>query len=373
MSRVVKPDTAPENPADSPNPVKERVISTALWVLAGLMAVAVVVLLVLFIPGIKATARTAQPTLEPTAVATRAVVSDPGQARASYFPRKSVVRSTIPHTELPDAGRSTAEDYVVEQGDSLFAIAKKFDIQPDTVFWANYDALGGSPDMLSPGLDLVIPPGDGIYYKWKQGDTIQAVADKFYADPRDILLAPINKLDLTDPQIEPGTYVMVPGGKRETVNYFQGSIPRGSAGTLAKLFGEGGCDTSGGGLFGTGAFINPMNNGTLIGNDYIDGVHQGIDLGSADYNNTVMAADSGLVVYSGWANGGYGYTVMIDHGGGYQSLYAHLSELYVSCGQSVTIGQPVALMGSTGNSTGPHLHFEIRYMGMNDNPWNHIY
>jgi murein DD-endopeptidase MepM/ murein hydrolase activator NlpD len=164
---------------------------------------------------------------------------------------------------------------------------------------------------------------------------------------------------------------MIPGGKREAVQWFQGQIPRGTAGTLAKLFGDGGCDTSAGGAVGDGSFGWPLSGAVLVGNDYIPGVHQGVDLGSAS-SSTIVAADSGLVVYAGWANGGYGNTVMIDHGNGFQTLYAHMSAIAVSCGQSVGQGSAIGVVGSTGNSTGPHLHFEIRYMGMNDNPHNYL-
>ncbi|MCK5430763.1 MAG: M23 family metallopeptidase, partial [Anaerolineales bacterium] len=83
----------------------------------------------------------------------------------------------------------------------------------------------------------------------------------------------------------------------------------------------------------------------------------------------IYAADSGVVVFSGWATGGYGYMIMIDHGNGYQTLYAHLSSVNVSCGQSVGRGQTIGYSGNTGNSTGAHLHFEVRFQGGFVNPW----
>lgn len=357
---------------DHPSSSRDRAFSVVLWVLAGLMLLILAIMAIIQPPAFLLFTKAA-PTPESTnAEPARPAVAQAYSAEVSYFPKKSVVRALQGHTEIPDNGRTVAEHYVIAEGDSLFAISKQFDLEPETIFWANYDTLNGSPDMLSPGLDLVIPPSDGIYYKWKKGDTVQSVAEAFFADAEDILQAPINRLDLANPVIEPGTYIMVPGGRREVVQWFQGAIPRGSAGTLAKLFGDGGCDTSGGGAFGDGSFGNPMDGGVLIGNDYIEGVHQGIDLGSMT-SGAILAADSGLVVYSGWANGGYGNTVMIDHGNGYQTLYAHMSVLYAICGQSVYQGTPVGVIGSTGNSTGPHLHFEIRYMGLNDNPWNYIY
>lgn len=349
---------------------KEQLLSTILWVIAGAMVILAVVLVLVLKPSLPfstgaATVQEATPTAAPASTA--------GQQSTdvSYDVEKKVVRALNPHTEIDSSARKEAEEYTVAEGDSLFQISKKFDLKAETVFWANYDELGGSPDMIAPGVKLIIPPSDGVYYKWKQGDTLQAIADKFYAKVDDIIQSPINKLDLTDPEVTPDSYVMIPGGKREAVQWFQGSIPRGSAGTLAKLFGDGGCDTGSGGAVGDGSFGNPISGSTVIGNDYIVGVHQGVDLGSAT-SNTIVASDDGVVVYSGWANGGYGNTVMIDHGNGYQTLYAHMAYTTVSCGQSVAQGQQIGVVGSTGNSTGPHLHFEVRYMGLNDNPHNYF-
>ena len=200
--------------------------------------------------------------------------------------------------------------------------------------------------MIAPGVELIIPPANGVYYKWKDGDTIQAVADRFYANANDILEAPLNDLDLTDPKVKPDSYIMIPGGKREAVQWFQGQIPRGSAGTLSKFLGEGGCDTSAGGAVGDGSFGWPLSGAVLIGNDYIAGVHQGIDLGSTS-SSTIVAADSGVVVYAGWSNGGYGNLVVVDHGNGFQTVYAHMSGIAVACGQSV--GQGAGLGGSGHN------------------------
>ncbi|MBW4693673.1 MAG: peptidoglycan DD-metalloendopeptidase family protein [Lyngbya sp. HA4199-MV5] len=89
--------------------------------------------------------------------------------------------------------------------------------------------------------------------------------------------------------------------------------------------------------------------------------HSGLDFG-ADYGTTINASDSGTVIFAGWY-GGYGNAVIIDHGGGITTLYGHASELYVSEGQTVQRGQPIAAIGSTGLSTGPHLHFEVRQNG----------
>lgn len=94
--------------------------------------------------------------------------------------------------------------------------------------------------------------------------------------------------------------------------------------------------------------------------------HTGIDI-AASYGSSICAACDGVVIYSGYY-GGYGYTVIINHGSGYSSLYAHCSSLYARYGQKVAQGQKIAAVGSTGTSTGPHLHFEIRQEGVPVNP-----
>jgi murein DD-endopeptidase MepM/ murein hydrolase activator NlpD len=98
--------------------------------------------------------------------------------------------------------------------------------------------------------------------------------------------------------------------------------------------------------------------------------HAGVDFGS-DYGSTIRAADSGVVIYADWY-GGYGLSVIVDHGGGLTTLYAHSSDLYVSEGQSVQRGQAIAAVGSTGLSTGPHLHFEVRANGEPVDPMQYL-
>ena len=110
----------------------------------------------------------------------------------------------------------------------------------------------------------------------------------------------------------------------------------------------------------------PQNH-TLSGNDYWSG-HLAIDIGAGE-GAAIYAADSGVVVFSGPAAGGYGNMIMIDHGNGYQTLYAHLSQVIAGCGRSVQQGQTIGIAGSTGKSTGPHLHFEVRYLGGFVSPW----
>ena len=289
----------------------------------------------------------------------------------SYDPAAGVtsfIRLANIRTIMATRPREEPVTYTVQSGDLVFGIATDYGLQPESVLWSNYDILHDDPHSLSIGQELVIPPTDGLLYKWADGDTIDKIAAKFKTEPEKILLYPGNHLDLVNPQITPGTLVIIPGGQREFQNWVVPTIPRGAAGVNVTIYGPGACDTSAtGGAYGTGTFVWPANQHVLSGNDYWSG-HLGIDI-AALTGDPVYAADSGVVVYAGAISGGYGNMVMIDHGNGYQTLYAHLSAINVLCGSSVYQGQVIARSGSTGNSTGPHLHFEVRFMGGFINPW----
>lgn len=280
---------------------------------------------------------------------------------------ESVARLVNPRTIIPNRSRSTVEEYTVQKGDSVFSIANKFKLKPETVLWANYDQLTDNPNMLSIGMVLKIPPVDGVYYQWSDGDTLEKIAGDFKVSPTDITTYPGNRLDMTNPVIEPGAYVMVPGGWRENRQWLVPTYWRPNAGASQTIAGPGGCTVPSGGAYGVGYFIWPTINHYLSGNDYWSG-HLGIDIAAAT-TAPVYAADSGVVVYAGAIGGGYGNMIMIDHGNGYHTLYAHLDSVAVYCGNSVYQGQLIGLAGSTGNSTGPHLHFEVRYQGGFINPW----
>ncbi len=266
-------------------------------------------------------------------------------------------------TNIPERPRYKATKYTVVRGDSVFAIAKKFNLKPDTVLWANYDVLKDDPHSLKPGQVLLIPPTDGIYYQWQQGDTLESIAKKFKASADDILNWPGNEIDLSNPAITPGTWVMIPGGEREYIQWLIPTVARGKSGTAS----VGGSHCPGGAV-GSGSFVWPADNHYLSGNDYWPG-HLAIDIAAGE-GAPVYAADSGVITMAqgGW-NYGYGNVVQIDHGNGYVTLYAHLSVIGVRVCQSVSAGQWIGNAGSTGNAFGAHLHFEVRLNGGFINPW----
>jgi murein DD-endopeptidase MepM/ murein hydrolase activator NlpD len=275
-----------------------------------------------------------------------------------------LIRYPETQTIAPTRPRTQPVNYEVVSGDAVFSIAKKFNISPETLLWSNYDVLQDNPHSLSIGQTLVIPPTNGILYEWQEGDTLDKLAGDFKASVDDILSWSGNKLDFTNPEIDPGEIVMIPGGEREFQQWVVPTYAVGRSGTNATL--PGGCEVTGG-AWGSGYFTWPADNHYLSGNDFWSG-HLAIDIATAS-GALIYAADSGVVVFAGWDSHGYGNVVMIDHQNGYHTLYAHLNSYSVSCGSSVYQGNVIGYAGSTGNSTGPHLHFEIRYLGGFINPW----
>jgi murein DD-endopeptidase MepM/ murein hydrolase activator NlpD len=276
----------------------------------------------------------------------------------------SIERNIQLKTNIPaDKPRYSPEEYRVSRGDAIFPIAESFGLKPETVLWANYDVLQDDPHSLKPGQVLKIPPTDGIYHQWRENDTLESVAAEFKASIDDILNYPGNSIDLSDPKIDSGSWVMIPGGQREFVQWIVPTIARGASGTSPTD--QSACP---GGAVGSGGFMWPADAHSLSGNDYWSG-HLGIDIAAGE-GAPVYAADSGVVTMAqGGYNYGYGNVIQIDHGNGYSTLYGHLSNIGVGVCASVGAGQWIGASGSTGNSQGAHLHFEVRQNGGFINPW----
>ncbi|MBN1306246.1 MAG: LysM peptidoglycan-binding domain-containing M23 family metallopeptidase [Anaerolineales bacterium] len=268
-------------------------------------------------------------------------------------------------TDIPDKRpRYDMVEYTVQRGDSIFAIASTFEVEPETVLWANFDTLHDDPHSLKPAMVLKIPPTDGIFYQWKEGDSFESVAVEFESEPEEIINWPGNDIDLTNPEIQPAAWVMVPGGSREFVQWIISTRSTGNSGTS---------DVAGG-VCGAGGASGPIaawptDLHYLSGNDFWSG-HLAIDLAAPEGAN-VYAAGSGVVTMAqGGDNYGYGNVIQIDHGNGYVTLYAHLSMIGVGLCENVYAGQWIAASGNTGNSYGAHLHFEVRLGGEFVNPWH---
>ena len=287
-----------------------------------------------------------------------------------------VPRLAQERTIIPSRPRQEILKYTVLEGDSVFGIAEKFGLKPETILWGNYYVLLDNPHALKPGQVLSILPIDGTYHEWQQGEGLNGIAKYYGVTPEDIINYPSNELnaatigDYANPNIPPGTWLIVPNGRREFVSW---SAPLGVTRenpASARVLGEGACDPVTSGAVGYGTFIWPANKHYLSGFDYTPNTnHWGIDI-AGNEGEAVYATDAGVVVYAGWNNYGYGNMIMVDHGNNFQSLYAHLTGFNVGCGQSVGQGELIGAIGTTGRSSGPHLHFEIRAISSFVNPWD---
>ena len=314
------------------------------------------------------------PTATPTAIP--AIMPDFSTAMTIYT--HGISRLALIHTTIPSRPRTEIITYTVQTDDNIFAIADMFGLKPETILWGNLYLLADNPELIYAGQVLNIMPTNGIYHRWSEGEGLNGVAHGYHVTPDVIVNWPGNHLDsatlgdYSHPNIEAGTMLFVPGGTRSYVTWSAPRISRDDPG-VARILGPGSCGTIVDGAVGTGSFIWPATNHWLSGYDYSPSTnHFGIDIAGA-LGNAVYAADNGVVVYAGWNDWGYGNVVVIDHDAGWQSLYAHLSVLNVGCGQSVYQGDVIGYFGSTGRSSGPHLHFEMLNESYGKvNPWNFL-
>lgn len=262
-------------------------------------------------------------------------------------------RRAVPDTIAPSEVRSGFITYTIQAGDNIETIAARFRLLPTTLVWSNPD-VENAPDRLNIGQVIHVPPVDGIWYEVQADDTVSSIADKFKAKVDDIVNFPSNNLT-GGANLFVGNKIMVPNG----VKPFVAKPVEAAAGPSGGAYSGPAISAA-----GSGQFQWPTS-GMLTQGYYA--YHRGIDIARA-VGVPIAAADGGYVSFAGWDNTGYGYMLMINHGNGFSTLYGHLSQYYVDPGQRVARGQIIAAMGNTGNSTGPHLHFEVRYNGVPQNP-----
>ncbi|OGM15665.1 hypothetical protein A2V56_01900 [Candidatus Woesebacteria bacterium RBG_19FT_COMBO_42_9] len=287
---------------------------------------------------------------------------------AQEFPGRSVDPWEIPATAavlsattegseiltlVSDKVRDKVVEYTIQEGDTVSSIADKFDVSIDTIRWQNNLK---SQDAIKVGQVLEILPVTGVSHKVQKGDTVYSIAKKYDTAAQALVDFPYNTF-VNDETFELaiGQTVVVPDGVKPAevlwspVARVRQVTP--NAGTVVA----------------SGAFVWPA--GGTITQRFV-WYHKGIDIA----NNgapAVLAADAGRVVVAGWPDGyGYGNRVVIDHGNGFRTLYGHLSQVWVVPGQTVNRGDAIGKMGSTGRSTGIHLHFEIIQNGVYLNPLN---
>jgi len=249
--------------------------------------------------------------------------------------------------------RAEIIEYSVQPGDTVSTIAEKFGVSIDTIRWEN--DLKSVKD-IKPGQILRILPVTGVRHKVKPGDTIYSIAKKYQVDPQTIVDWPYNSFANDETfALAVGQDLIVPDGVKPKE---MPTTPRPAY--YAQVPGAGA---------GTGQFVWPTSGRISQGFAWY---HKAIDIANKDAPD-ILAADGGTVVIAGWvAPTAYGNHVVIDHGNGFATLYAHMSQIYVSVGQKVARGQAIGKMGSTGRSTGVHLHFEIRQNGSTQNPLNFL-
>jgi murein DD-endopeptidase MepM/ murein hydrolase activator NlpD len=258
-------------------------------------------------------------------------------------------------TLISDKPRDQVIEYTVQPGDTVSDIAKKFNISIDTIRWQNDLP---SISSIKPGQTLEILPITGILHKVKKGDTVYSIAKKYNTDPQAIVDFPFNTFVNDETfALAIGQQLIVPDGVMPSVkpwsptSYIAQKTP--DAGTVVA----------------SGQFVWPAG-GTIT--QRYSWYHPAIDIANRAAPG-IVAADAGTISIAGWPdNSGYGNRVLINHGNGFTTLYAHLARIYVTPGQRVNRGDLIGQMGSTGRSTGTHLHFEIRYSGSAKNPLRYL-
>jgi len=268
--------------------------------------------------------------------------------------------------QLPDSQQPIARTGItyhkVVSGDTYSTIAKKYGIDVNTLLWQNN--LSAS-SILKPGTTLEILPVSGISHSVAKGESVNSIAKKYGVDASKII-AMNNLLDNTDIKI--GQKLIVPGGKKIGPTKVYTTVkPAPTATKITNLLTT--TQPTGTGTKISGArMVWPAAVKTIT--QYYKVSHRGLDI-AGPLGIAIYAADDGVVEYAGWSNG-YGYNILINHGNGIKTRYAHSNKLAVSKGDTVTAGQYIMSEGSTGWSTGPHLHFEVIVNGVKVNPLTYI-
>lgn len=246
------------------------------------------------------------------------------------------------------------QTYTVERSDTPNGIAEKFGIKPETLLGGN-PKLSEESNLLQVGVELIILPIDGVLHDVQPGDTLESISEQYGISQEDVIAYAPNNLEFPY-RLYPETQIMVPGAVREVFVWDPPTISSTSSGSGYGIRPA---------VVGTGTFIWPVGSRRIT--QYYWYGHRGLDIASAE-GSPLYAADTGTVVWADWSIYCYGNLIVVDHGNGYLTLYAHLSSINVYPGQVVYQGNAIGATGNTGCSSGPHLHLEIRLNGNPDDP-----
>lgn len=274
----------------------------------------------------------------------------------------SIVKPDIATTKISKRARTEIITYTIKDGDTISTIAQEFDLNVSTILWENNLTVYS---IIRPGDTLRVLPSDGINHKIARGETLASIAKNYGIDQAKILEA--NKIP-DGTKLAIGSQIFIPDGKKLYSQAAQSAQAKSNRYTgisaLINLFKEEPAETS--------VFGNKMHWPTAVRRitQYFSWRHTAVDIAGAT-GIPIYAADAGEVEVVGWGTG-YGNQIVIDHGGGKKTRYGHLSKFYVQKSDIVVKGQTIGLMGSTGWSTGPHVHFEVIINGVKYNPLNYI-
>jgi murein DD-endopeptidase MepM/ murein hydrolase activator NlpD len=291
---------------------------------------------------------------------------DPVQA--SITVPGTITAQPLPETEgTPLVPRTRTETYVVQANDTISTIAQKFGVNIGTILWNNNLT---ERQYIRPGDSLKIPPVSGMLVTVKKGDTITKLAARYDASVTDI--TSFNNLS-EDASLALASELVIPGGRPPVVEQTRTQIavrnepatPRTSA-SLTPTTKPADLDTK---VVPATKMQWPVPGHVVT--QYYGWKHTGIDI-DGDYPDPIYAAADGVVETAGWNSGGYGLQIIVAHPNGMKTRYAHSSKLFVKVGDHVKKGQVMAMVGTTGHSTGTHLHFEVYIAGKRTNPLPYI-
>jgi LysM repeat protein len=303
------------------------------------------------VPAIPTPAGTAVPSSDSAAVPLNLsgepvpVITDNALAPA---PVPETYQGKVPHHEF--------QKYVVERGDTPSEIAFRYNIQTETLLGGN-PFLSQESSLMQPGMELTILPIDGVLHDVQPGDTLESISEQYGIPVEDIIDYEPNNLEFPF-RLYPETQILVPGAIAEVFIWTPPSLSavRGSSGTGSGIAPA---------VVGTGTFVYPVSSRNFTQRFWYG--HPGIDIALSE-GSGVFASDTGTVTFAGWNIYGYGNLIVVNHGNGFETFYGHLSGINVFPGQVVNQGQAIGAVGNTGNSSGPHIHFEIRTGGNQDDP-----